>query len=139
MEANRSKIIVRISKTGKNWVKGLKYILSVDGNEISEITNQNDKIEIPLTAGKHKIEVIKDNISHRQEVVLKENEMRIITINPSLSYKLGFGILVGIALAGMIISATILKKISPILLMIPLIPFIFFKKRHFQDDFALTT
>lgn len=135
---NKAKIIVRISKSGKIYNKGLKYFITSDGDKVSEINNLNDKIEYLVPSGHHVISVSNEKIVHKQELNLKDEEVKIITINPSVSSQLFLGIMIGIATAGSLISIIILKKISPILL-IPLIPLLFIKKRNFNYDFALST
>jgi hypothetical protein len=75
---------------------------------------------------------------HKQEFDLKDGEVKIITINPRVSYQLGLGILLGIAAAGSLISIIIMEKMSPAPLF-PLIPLLFVKKRNFHDNFALST
>lgn len=137
MEKNSAKIIVRISKSGKVWNKGLKYFVMWDGDNLQEIDNLNDRIEYLVPGGQHLITVANENMLHKQELALKDGEVKTITINPSVSFQLALGILFGIAAAGSLISIIIMEKISPITL-IPLIPLLFVKKRNFHDNFALT-
>lgn len=138
MGINSAKIIVRVSKSGKMWNKGLKYFVMWDGDNLQEIDNLNDRIEYLVPSGQHLITVANKNMLHKQEFALKEGEVKTITINPSVSFKLGLGILLGIAAAGSLISIIIMEKISPAPL-IPLIPLLFVKKRNFHDNFVLST
>jgi hypothetical protein len=138
MGINSAKIIVRVSKSGKMWNKGLKYFVMWDGDNLQEIDNLNDRIEYLVPSGQHLITVANKNMLHKQEFALKEGEVKTITINPSVSFKLGLGILLGIATAGSLISIIIMEKISPAPL-IPLIPLLFVKKRNFHDNFILST
>jgi hypothetical protein len=138
MEINSAKIIVRVSKSGKMWNKGLKYFVMWDGDNLQEIDNLNDRIEYLVPSGQHLITVANKNMLHKQEFDLKDGEVKIITINPRVSYQLGLGILLGIATAGLLISIIIMEKMSPAPLF-PLIPLLFVKKRNFHDNFALST
>lgn len=135
---NSGKIIVRISKSGKFWNKGLKYSVLRNEDNLQEINNLNDKIEYLVPKGKHTVTVGNENNLCTQELVIQDGEVKFITINPSVSYKLGFGILLGIAAAGSLISIIIMEKMNPAPL-IPLIPLLFVKKRNFHDTFALST
>ncbi|WP_395805433.1 hypothetical protein [Daejeonella sp.] len=138
MEISSAKIIVRVSKSGKMWNKGLKYFVMWDGDNLQEIDNLNDRIEYLLPGGLHVITVANKNMLHKQELTLKNGEVKTITINPSVSFRLGFGILIGIAAAGSLISIIIMEKMNPAPL-IPLIPLLFVKKKNFHDNFALST
>jgi hypothetical protein len=138
MEINSAKIIVRVSKSVKMWNKGLKYFVMWDGDNLQEIDNLNDRIEYLVPSGQHLITVANKNMLHKQEFALKEGEVKTITINPSVSFKLALGILIGIAASGLLISVIILEKMSPAPL-IPLIPLLFVKKKNFHDNFALST
>lgn len=137
MELNSAKIIVRVSKSGKLWNKGLKYFVMWDGDNLQDVDNLNDRIEYLVPGGQHLITVANKHMLHKQELALKNGEIKIITINPRVSFQLGLGILIGIATAGTLISIIIMEKISPVIL-IPLIPLLFVKKRNFHDNFALT-
>ena len=138
MGINSAKIIVRVSKSGKMWNKGLKYFVMWDGDNLQEIDNLHDRIEYLVPSGQHLITVANKNMLHKQEFDLKDGEVKIITINPRVSYQLGLGILLGIATAGLLISIIIMEKMSPAPLF-PLIPLLFVKKRNFHDNFALST
>ncbi len=138
MEISSAKIIVRVSKSGKMWNKGMKYFVMWDGDNLQEIDKLNDRIEYLVPSGQHLITVANENMLHKQELALKDGEVKTITINPSVSFKLALGILIGIATAGLLISIIILEKMSPAPL-IPLIPLLFVKKRNFHDNFDLST
>jgi hypothetical protein len=137
MEKNSVKIIVRLSKSGAFWNKGIKYLLRSQGKDDHEITAFNNKVEYYVNEGKHIIEVYNGKKSQVQELDLKDGEVKVITINPNVSTKLGIGILIGFAGAGMIISIYIAEKMSPAAL-IPLISLLFIKKNKFVDDFILS-
>jgi hypothetical protein len=111
------------------WNKGLKYFVMWDGDNLQEIDNLNDRIEYLVPGGQHVITVANQNMLHKLELILKEREVKTITINPSISFRLGFGILLGIALAGLLISIIIMEKMNPVPL-IPLIPLVFVKKKN---------
>jgi hypothetical protein len=129
MEISSAKVIVRVLKSGKMWNKGLKYFVMWDGDNLQEIDNLNDRIEYLVPGGQHVITVANQNMLHKLELILKEREVKTITINPSISFRLGFGILLGIALAGLLISIIIMEKMNPVPL-IPLIPLLFVKKKN---------
>jgi hypothetical protein len=131
------KIVVRMSKSSGIYNKANKYLLKFAGEEDFKLNYLNNRVEYDVIPGKHVVEVGNGISSQMQEIEVQQGESKIITINPSATYKLGLGIMIGIAAGGIIIIMLILKKFS-ILMLIPLIPLTFLKKRQFQDSFALT-
>lgn len=131
------KIVVRMSKSSGIYNKANKYLLKFAGKEDFTMNYLNNRVEYDVSPGKHIIEIGDGNSSQQKEIELKEGESKIITINPSATYKLGMGITIGFAAAGIIIPLLILKKFS-IQMLIPLIPLAIFRKMKFKDSFALT-
>lgn len=132
------KIVIRMSKSSGIYNKANKYLLKFAGEEDFTMNYLNNRVEYDVVPGKHVVEVGNGISRQMQEIELQQGESKIITINPSATYKLGLGIMIGIAAGGIIIIMLILKKFS-ILMLIPLIPLTFLKKRQFKDSFALTS
>lgn len=131
------KIIIRMSKSSGIYNKKNKYLLKFAGEEDFTMNYLSNRVEYDVVPGKHVVEVGIGNSFQMQEIEVKQGESKIITINPSATYKLGLGIMIGFAAIGIIIPILILKKLS-ILMLIPLIPLAFFRKTQFKDSFALT-
>lgn len=132
------KITVRMSKSSGIYNKKNKYILKFAGEEDFTMNYLNNRVEYDVIPGKHVVEIGNGISGQTKEIEVKEGESKIITINPSATYKLGLGIMIGIAAGGIIIIILILKKFS-ILMLIPLIPLALFRKTEFKDSFALTS
>ncbi|SDL89436.1 hypothetical protein SAMN05421813_103166 [Daejeonella rubra] len=131
------KIVVRMSKSSGIYNKANKYLLKFAGEEDFTMNYLNNRVEYDVFPGKHVVEVGNGDTGQMKEIEVKQGESKIITINPSATYKLGLGIMIGFAAVGIIIPILILKKFS-ILMLIPLIPLGFFRKTQFKDSFALT-
>jgi hypothetical protein len=131
------KITVRMSKSSGIYNKTNKYLLKFAGEEDFTLNYLNNRVEYDVIPGKHVVEVGIGNSFQMKEIEVKQGESKIITINPSATYKLGLGIMIGIAAIGIIIPILILKKFS-IIMLIPLIPLVFFRKTQFKDSFGLT-
>ncbi len=131
------KIIIRMSKSSGIYNKRNKYILKFAGEEDFTMNYLNNRVEYDAIPGKNIVEIGIGNSFQTKEIEVKQGESKIITINPSATYKLGLGIMIGIAAFGLIIQILILKKFS-IIMLIPLIPLALFRKTQFKDSFALT-
>jgi hypothetical protein len=131
------KIIIRMSKSSGIYNKKNKYILKFAGEDDFTMNYLNNRVEYDVIPGKNIVEIGIGNSFQTKEIEVKQGESKIITINPSATYKLGLGIMIGIAAIGIIIQILILKKFS-IIMLIPLIPLAFFRKTQFKDSFALT-
>jgi hypothetical protein len=131
------KITVRMSKSSGIYNKKNKYLLKFAGEDDFTMNYLSNRVEYDVIPGKHIVEVGIENSFQVKEIEVKQGESKIITINPSATYKLGLGIMIGFAAIGIIIPILILKKFS-ILMLIPLIPLAFFRKTQFKDSFALT-
>jgi len=131
------KITIRMSKSSGIYNKKNKYILKFAGEENITLNYLNNRVEYNVVPGKHVVEVGNGISGQTKELEVKDGESKIITINPSATYKLGLRIMIGIAAIGIIIPILILKKLS-IIMLIPLIPLALFRKTQFKDSFALT-
>ena len=131
-----NKIIIRTTKNV--FFKSKKYEIKLDGNSIGEINFENTKIECDVPVGKHTLEIGNQNSFKIKEIEITTGQLKILTINPSVTYNLGLGFFFGIAIASIIAQFFILDKISLPLIFIPLIPLFFLKKRHFSDSFEIT-
>ena len=103
------KIIVRMSKSSGIYNKANKYLLKFNGEEDFTMNYLNNRKEYDVIPGKHIVEVGIGNSFQIKEIGVKQGESKIITINPSATYKLGLGIMIGVAAIGIIIPILILK------------------------------
>jgi hypothetical protein len=137
MQSKNGKIVIRMSKRSGIPNNTNKYILKFAGKEDLEMSYLHNRVELYVVPGKHIVEIGSRNSGQKKELKVKQGESKIITINPSTTYKLGLGIVIGIAVIGIIIPILILKKFS-IIMLIPLIPLAIYSKTQFKDSFTLT-
>lgn len=134
---NQSTIAVRISKSSGIYNKSNRYLLRVD-NEVGCMMNySNNRKEYAVLPGKHCVEIGNGISFQTEEILLKAGETKVLTINPSLTYNLGFGILTGMVVTGLVIQFAVLQKFSPVMI-IPFMLYLFIKKRNFKDSFAIS-
>ena len=133
---NQSTIVVKMSKSSGIYNKSNRYAVRI-ADEICEMNYKNNLKEYRVSTGKHTIE-ISDGISFQTEqIILKAGETKVLTINPSLTYNLGLGIMTGMVLTGLIIQFTILQRFSPVMI-IPLFSFLLIRKKNFSNSFAIS-
>ncbi|MDI5897964.1 hypothetical protein [Flavobacterium yafengii] len=134
---NQSTIVVRMSKSSGVYNKSNRYVLRIANEMDCEMNYNSNRKEYIVLPGKHNIE-IGDGISFQtEEILLKEGETKVLTINPSLTYNLGFGMLTGMVVTGLIIQFAILQKFSSVMI-ISFMPYLFIKKRNFKNSFAIS-
>jgi hypothetical protein len=131
-----SKIIIRTSKN--KLFKSRTYQIKLNDSEIRELNHEKNKTEFILPVGKYTVKIGNDDSFKNKDIILSTGQTKILTINPSITYGLGFGFLLGMALVSIIIQFIILEKISIPLMLIPFIPLIFMRKKHFADSFEIT-
>lgn len=134
---NQGTIIVRMSKSSGVYNKANSYSLKITGEPAHEMNFKNNRKEFIVEAGKHTIEIINEVSSQKEIVVLRAGQTKILTINPSCTFHLGRGIMIGIVVTSMVIQFAILKKFSP-LMIIPCVGFLFIGKNNFGNSFAIT-
>jgi hypothetical protein len=134
---NQSTIVVRMSKSSGIYNKSNRYVLRVD-NEVDCMMNySNNRKEYSVLPGKHCVEIGNGISFQTEEILLKAGETKVLTINTSLTYNLGFGILTGMVVTGLVIQFAVLQKFSPVMI-IPFMPYLFIKKRNFKNSFAIS-
>lgn len=80
-----------------------------------------------------------ENTTIVKEVNIKNGQDLTFIINTNTSYKLGIGIMIGIAITGLTIQLLIDRKAMLPLMFIPFIPLLFVKKENFLKSFEITT
>ena len=131
-----NRIIVR---TGKNVLfKSKKYNIKVNGADTRVINSENTQEEYILPIGKYTLEIGNENSSKTTELILSTGQTKTFTIHPSVTYPLGIGFLVGIAVVSIFVQFLILDKISIPLMLVPFIPLMLTRKRNFADSFEIT-
>jgi hypothetical protein len=99
----------------------------------------NNRQIFTAESGRNIIEIKNENTTIVKEVNIKNGQDLTFTINASVTYKLGLGIMIGIAITGLIIQLIIAKKVILPLIFIPFIPLLFVKKENFPNSFEITS
>lgn len=131
-----SKLIIRTKKN--RFFKSKKYRVKVDNLEVREINYENTKAAFDVLPGKHLVEVQNGTTSQQVELSLVENEQKTVQINPTVTYELFFGFLLGMALVTIVIMILIYEEINLPLMLVPLLPLLLVRRKSFPDHFTLT-
>ena len=134
----QTEIIVRTSKSTGIYNKSNSYKLFLNGKPCKEINYVNNREVLAVETGLNVVEIKNENTTIRKELNLRSGQQLTITINASVTYKLGLGILIGIALVGVIIQLIIAKKVILPLIFVPFISLLFVKKENYPNSFELT-
>jgi len=132
-------IIVRMSKSTGVYNKSNKYEILLNNESKAELDYVNNKEIFIVESGRNIIEIKNKNTTIIKEVNMKNGQDVTFTINASVTYKLGLGIMIGIAITGLIIQLIIAKKVILPLFFIPFIPLLFLKKENFPNSFEITS
>jgi len=133
-----SKIIVRMSKSTGIYNKSNKYEILINNESKAELDYVNNRQIFIAESGKNIIQIKNENTTIVKEINIKYAQDITITINASVTYKLGLGIIIGIAITGLIIQLIIAKKVILPLIFIPFISLLFVKKENFPNSFEIT-
>ena len=133
-----SKIIVRMSKSTGIYNKRNKYEILINNESKAELDYVNNRQIFIAESGKNIIQIKNENTTIVKEINIKYAQDITITINASVTYKLGLGIIIGIAITGLIIQLIIAKKVILPLIFIPFISLLFVKKENFPNSFEIT-
>ncbi|MGL2992839.1 hypothetical protein [Flavobacterium sp. TSSA_36] len=133
-----STLIVRMSKSAGIYNKNNTYEIRLNNGDFMPMNYQNNRMEFRLPNGKHTVTIKNEVTTHETEFELRYEKTKVLTINPSVTYKLFMGFMIGMALCSSCISLFIAKKVMPTLLMIPFIPLLFVKKKNFAPSFMVT-
>ena len=134
-----SKIVIRTSKSTGVYNKSNKYEVLLNNELKTELDYKNNRIEYQVKPGSNIIEFKNENTTIIKEVNLKNGQEIIFTINASATYKLILGIMIGIAITGLIIQLMVSKKVILPLIFIPFIPLFLLQKKNFPNSFEITT
>jgi len=134
-----SKIVIRTSKSTGVYNKSNKYEVLLNNELKTELDYKNNRIEYQVKPGSNIIEFKNENTTIIKEVNLKNGQEIIFTINASATYKLILGIMIGIAITGLIIQLMVAKKVILPLIFIPFIPLFLLQKKNFPNSFEITT
>ena len=133
------RIIVRMSKSTGIYNKKYKYLVLLNNESKVELDYINNKHIFMTSCEKNSVVFKNENTTVIKEVNIRNGQDVIFTINASVTYKLGLGIMIGIAITGLIIQLLIAKKPILPILFIPFIPFLFVKKENFVKSFEVIT
>jgi hypothetical protein len=134
-----SKIIVRMSRSTGIYNKRNKYEIFLNNDSKVELDFINNKHTFITSSGKNSIVFKNENTTIVKEVNIKNGQDLTFIINKNTSYKLGIGIMIGIAITGLTIQLLIDRKAMLPLMFIPFIPLLFVKKENFLKSFEITT
>ena len=134
-----SKIIVRMSKSTGIYNKSNKYEILFNNKSKAELDYVNNRQIFIAESGKNIIQIKNENTTIVKEINIKYAQDITITINASVTYKLGLGIIIGIAITGLIVQLIIAKKVILPLIFIPFISLLFVKKENFPNSFEITS
>jgi hypothetical protein len=133
-----SKIIVRMSKSTGIYNKSNKYEILINNESKAELDYVNNRQIFIAESGKNIIQIKNENTTIVKEINIKYAQDITVTINASVTYKLGLGIIIGIAITGLIIQLIIAKKVILPLIFIPFLSLLFVKKENFPNSFEIT-
>ncbi len=133
-----SKIIVRMSRSTGIYNKRNKYEIFLNNESKVELNYLNNRQIFNVESGKNNIQIKNKNTTIEKEIDIKYAQDITITINPSVTYKLGLGIIIGIAITGLIIQLIVAENIILPLIFIPFISLIFVKKEKKSNSFEVT-
>ncbi|RBN49364.1 hypothetical protein [Flavobacterium psychrolimnae] len=134
-----SNIIVRMSKSTGIYNKSNKYEILINNESKAELDYVNNRQIFIAESGKNIIQIKNENTTIVKEINIKYAQDITITINASVTYKLGLGIIIGIAITGLIVQLIIAKKVILPLIFIPFISLLFVKKENFPNSFEITS
>lgn len=133
-----SKIIVWMSKSTGIYNKSNKYEILINNESKAELDYVNNRQIFIAESGKNIIQVKNENTTILKVINIRYAQDITITINASVTYKLGVGIIIGIAITSLIILLIIAKKVILPLVFIPFISLLFVKKENFPNSFEIT-
>jgi hypothetical protein len=99
---------------------------------------QNNRMEFRLPNGKHTVTIKNEVTTHETEFELYYEKTKVLTINPSVTYKLFLGIMIGLVLFSFFLQVFFASKINLTLIWIPFFPLFFIKKKNFAPSFMVT-
>ena len=134
---NQSTIVVRMSKSSGVYNKSNRYVVRIADEMDCEMNYKNNRKEYRVSTGSHTIEISDGIFFQTEQISLKAGETKVLTINPSLTYNLGLGIMIGMVVTGLIIQFAVLQRFSPVMI-IPLFSFLLIRKKNFSNSFAIS-
>ncbi len=134
---SKSTIIIRLSKSFGNFKKYEKYHLKLDNDQIMELDDNQNKHVLEVEVGKHILEINDNNSTIVKELIVTNGKVTRIAVYKKSSYRLGLGIMLGIAFVGLIIQLVILKTIMLPINLIPFIPLLIFAAQRKSHSFEI--
>ncbi len=93
-----STLIVRMSKSAGIFNKNNRYEVRLNNGDFIPMNYQNNRMEFRLPNGKHTVTIKNEVTTHETEFELRYEKTKVLTINPSFTYKLFLGIMIGLVL-----------------------------------------
>lgn len=98
---NQGKIIVRMSRSSGIYNKLNKYEILLNNQTKAELDYVNSRQIFNVESGKNSVVFKNENTTIVEEINIKYAQEIIVTINASITYKLGLGIMLGISVIGL--------------------------------------
>jgi hypothetical protein len=133
-----STLIVRMSKSAGIYNKNNTYEVRLNNGDFVPMNYQNNRMEFRLQNGKHTVTIKNEVTTYETEFELHYEKTKVLTINPSVTYKLFMGIAIGLVVFSVFLQIFIADKINFTLLWIPFFPLFFIKKKNFAPSFMVT-
>lgn len=131
-------LIVRMSKSTGIYNKSNVYEVKLNNEDFIPMNYKNNRIEFRVPNGKHSVTIKNDVTTHVAEFDLHYEKTKTLTINPSVTYKLFLGIMIGISFCSIIFQIFLAQKISLFLVWISWVPLLFIKKKNFAPSFVVS-
>ncbi|MBB1193270.1 hypothetical protein DNC80_06250 [Flavobacterium sp. SOK18b] len=96
---NPGTLLIRTSKSTDIYNKSYHYNVKIANALDCEMNYKNNRKEITLAPGKYSLLIDDGKTQQTQEINLKAGEIQTFTINASVTYQLGLGLLIGIQVA----------------------------------------
>jgi hypothetical protein len=93
---NAGTLIIRMSKSADIYNKSYHYNVQIANELDCEMNYKNNRKEITLAPGTYSLVIADGKIKQTQEITLKAGEIQTYTINASVTYQLGLGLMIGI-------------------------------------------
>jgi len=133
-----STLIVRMSKSAGIYNKNNTYEVRLNNGDFMPMNYQNNRMEFRLPNGKHTVTIKNEVTTHETEFELRYEKTKVLTINPSVTYKLFLGIMIGLVLFSFFFQVFFAGKINLTLIWIPFFPLFFIKKKNVAPSFMVT-
>lgn len=133
-----STLIVRMSKSAGIYNKNNVYEVRLNNGDFMPMNYQKNRMEFRLPNGKHTVTIKNEVTTHETEFELHYEKTKVLTINPSVTYKLFLGFMIGLIAFSIVLQIFFVEKLKLSLIWILFFPLFFIKKKNFAPSFMVT-